>query len=138
MGFIQKILKKIFKSRNKPSETAAEALRVDFQRRYHHFKLLLNANHKSLEIMAEIEQAWERGDYVFVRQGLKRHAEETGTALAQYRYGRVLAEGRADFVALGRQFLLQPRLERRPLLAECGLGGGQDVELTQELLVLGA
>ncbi|MBR9651483.1 SEL1-like repeat protein [Thalassovita aquimarina] len=44
--------------------------------------------------MAEIEQAWQRGDYVFVRQGLKRHAEETGTALAQYRYGRVLIEGK--------------------------------------------
>ena len=56
VGFIRKILKKIFKSRKKPSETVAEALRVDFQRRYHHFKLLLNANHKSLEIMAEIQQ----------------------------------------------------------------------------------
>ncbi|MDE4175212.1 tetratricopeptide repeat protein [Phaeobacter sp. PT47_59] len=44
--------------------------------------------------MAAIEQAWARGDFVFVRQGLKRHAEETGTALAQYRYGRVLLEGR--------------------------------------------
>lgn len=44
--------------------------------------------------MSVIEQAWARGDFVFVRQGLKRHAEETGTALAQYRYGRVLLEGR--------------------------------------------
>ena len=48
----------------------------------------------TLPSMAEIEQAWARGDYVFVRMGLKRHAEETGTALAQYRYGRVLLEGR--------------------------------------------
>ena len=44
--------------------------------------------------MAAIEQAWAAGDFVFVRQGLKRHAEETGTPLAQYRYGRVLLEGR--------------------------------------------
>ncbi|WP_204115941.1 SEL1-like repeat protein [Shimia biformata] len=44
--------------------------------------------------MAAIEQAWQRGDYVFVRQGLKRHAEETGTALAQFRYGQVLLQGR--------------------------------------------
>ena len=44
--------------------------------------------------MAEVENAWKRGDYVFVRNGLKQLAEETGTALAQYRYGRVLASGR--------------------------------------------
>jgi TPR repeat protein len=44
--------------------------------------------------MAEIEQAWQKGDYVLVRDGLKYLAEETGTPLAQYRYGRVLVEGR--------------------------------------------
>ncbi|MFK7940746.1 MAG: tetratricopeptide repeat protein [Roseovarius sp.] len=44
--------------------------------------------------MAEIEQAWKAGDYVFVRDGLQQLAEQTGTALAQYRYGRVLAMGR--------------------------------------------
>ncbi|APZ54046.1 hypothetical protein Ga0080574_TMP3712 [Salipiger abyssi] len=44
--------------------------------------------------MAEIEEAWRRGDYVFVRRGLKRLAEEAGTGQAQYRYGRVLVEGR--------------------------------------------
>ncbi|QGX96791.1 sel1 repeat family protein (plasmid) [Roseovarius faecimaris] len=44
--------------------------------------------------MAEVEQAWQRGDYVTVRTGLQHLAETTGTALAQYRYGRVLAEGR--------------------------------------------
>lgn len=44
--------------------------------------------------MAEIEAAWAAGDFHFVRQGLKRHAEELGGAFAQYRYGRVLLEGR--------------------------------------------
>ena len=44
--------------------------------------------------MAEVEQAWNKGDFVFVREGLKYLAEETGTPLAQYRYGRVLVEGR--------------------------------------------
>lgn len=59
--------------------------------------------------MAEIEQAWKRADYVFVRQGLKRHAEETGTALAQYRYGRVLLEGKGGprDVAAARVWLEQ-------------------------------
>lgn len=44
--------------------------------------------------MAEIEQAWARGDFVFVREGLRHLAETEGTPLAQYRYGRVLLEGR--------------------------------------------
>jgi hypothetical protein len=44
--------------------------------------------------MAEVEQAYQRGDFVFVRDSLKILAETDGTALAQYRYGRVLAEGR--------------------------------------------
>ena len=44
--------------------------------------------------MAEIEQAWQKDDFIFVRKGLQALAEETGTALAQYRYGRVLIEGR--------------------------------------------
>ncbi len=43
--------------------------------------------------MAEVEQAWQRGDFVFVRKELERLANEDGTALAQYRYGRVLLEG---------------------------------------------
>lgn len=44
--------------------------------------------------MAVIERAWAAGDFVTVRQGLKALAEDPGTALAQYRYGRVLIEGR--------------------------------------------
>lgn len=44
--------------------------------------------------MAEVEQAWRAGDFVAVREGLKYLAETEATALAQYRYGRVLAEGR--------------------------------------------
>jgi len=48
----------------------------------------------ALPDMAVIEQAWARRDYVFVREGLRQLAEQTGTPLAQFRYGRVLLEGR--------------------------------------------
>jgi TPR repeat protein len=44
--------------------------------------------------MAAVEQAWKRGDFVFVRSALLRLATEVGTPLAQYRYGRALLEGR--------------------------------------------
>lgn len=47
-----------------------------------------------LPTMAEIEKAWADEDYETARTGLARLATETGTALAQYRYGRILLEGR--------------------------------------------
>ncbi|MEE4356498.1 MAG: PEP/pyruvate-binding domain-containing protein [Desulfococcaceae bacterium] len=39
------------------TEEETEQLRLDFRKRYHHFRLLLSANQKALEIMADIEQA---------------------------------------------------------------------------------
>ncbi len=44
--------------------------------------------------MPEIERAWAQGDFVTVRNGLRALAQNNGSALAQYRYGRVLIEGR--------------------------------------------
>ncbi|HSW50136.1 MAG TPA: PEP/pyruvate-binding domain-containing protein [Bryobacteraceae bacterium] len=50
-------LKKLF-SREQPEEAEnINALRIEFKDRYHSFKLLLGANHKALEVMAEIEEA---------------------------------------------------------------------------------
>lgn len=43
--------------------------------------------------MEAVEQAWQRGDFVYVRRGLKTLAEDGGTPLAQFRYGRVLLDG---------------------------------------------
>jgi pyruvate,water dikinase len=40
-----------------PSPDDAQSLRLEFQSRYHQFKLLLNANNQALEIMTELENA---------------------------------------------------------------------------------
>ncbi|MBW2591477.1 MAG: pyruvate, water dikinase [Deltaproteobacteria bacterium] len=56
MGGLPNIFKMFFAKKRKKSTEEVEALRVDFKQRYHHFKLLLSANNKSLEIMADIEQ----------------------------------------------------------------------------------
>lgn len=74
--------------------------------------------------MASIEAAWTRGDYVFVREGLKSLAETTAQPLAQYRYGRVLIEGRggpqnlAEGVAWLERAVAQNQIDATTLLAQ--------------------
>jgi len=46
-----------FKKEFPIDDADAEDLRIAFKERYYHFKLLLNANNKALEIMTDIEQA---------------------------------------------------------------------------------
>jgi pyruvate,water dikinase len=56
---ISRYLKKIVskKVRRGATGTDVQELRRAFQARYHYFKLLLNANNKALDVMADIEQA---------------------------------------------------------------------------------
>jgi len=59
MKRITQLFNKLFGNPEKPAPEGydAEKLRIDFKERYHHFKMLLTANNKALEIMAGIEQA---------------------------------------------------------------------------------
>lgn len=53
--FLRKILSKGQQEARPPMDI--EELRTTFKARYHHFKLLLNANNKALEMMTEMERA---------------------------------------------------------------------------------
>jgi pyruvate, water dikinase len=54
IGFFKKYLSGKKKDQGDPAD--ADALRIAFKSRYHHFKLLLNANNKALEFMADMER----------------------------------------------------------------------------------
>ncbi|WP_323769590.1 tetratricopeptide repeat protein [Antarctobacter sp.] len=99
--------------------------------------------------MAAIERAWAQGDFVTVRQGLKALAEDSGTALAQYRYGRVLIEGRggprdpAGAVLWLDKAVEQNHVEAATLLARIYLsdvpdGPGRDAAKAADLLTRAA
>lgn len=73
MKRIRNFLKNLFSFDSQPEEPEnIEELRVAFKERYHNFKLLLSANNRSLEVMAEMEQALQGDrayDMSFVRAG---------------------------------------------------------------------
>lgn len=57
MGRFSEFLKTFFPKRRAMEDLSVEELRTAFKARYHLFKLLLNANNKALDIMAEMAEA---------------------------------------------------------------------------------
>jgi pyruvate,water dikinase len=57
MGTIGYLVKKLFPNKEVQAAENIEELRLDFKERYYNFKLLISANNKSIEIMANIEHA---------------------------------------------------------------------------------
>jgi len=65
MSWLSELLNRVFSNKSEAIDSQeAERLRIAFRDRYHHFKLLLNANNQALEKMADIERA-VHGDFEF-------------------------------------------------------------------------
>lgn len=64
MGLFTRIQNYFFSTKEGPLPSDTEALRLDFKERYNNFKLLISANNKALEIMADIERTL-KGDKTF-------------------------------------------------------------------------
>ena len=64
MGIIHNTVRKLFAKKQAPEPSEIDALRHDLRKQYHSFRLLLNANNRALEIMAELEQAL-KGEHPF-------------------------------------------------------------------------
>jgi len=95
----------------RPPPGDVEELRRTFQTRYHHFKLLLNANNKALEIMGDMEQALSGGQ-PFGMSFVKSASTAVSVSVMQIiRNVQALAPGR--YSQLGDRFKeIQEQLNR--------------------------
>jgi pyruvate,water dikinase len=94
MGLISRFFESIFSKRGIEKSTNVEELRAAFKARYHQFKLLLNANNKALEIMAEMEEAL-RGTWPFGMSFVRSRSTSISTNVFQIvRHLNELSEGK--------------------------------------------
>ena len=81
MGVVDFFKKTILK-RQEEELAGAEELRIAFKDRYHLFKLLLNANNKALDTMAEMEEAL-KGTYPFGMSFVRSRCISVSTSVFQ-------------------------------------------------------
>ncbi len=81
MSFLDRITS-FFRRGPKPEPQSPEELRLAFRGRYHLFKLLLNANNKALDIMAEMEEAL-KGTWPFGMSFVRSRCTSVSTSVFQ-------------------------------------------------------
>jgi pyruvate,water dikinase len=81
MGLVDFVKKAILR-RQEEELQSAEELRIAFKSRYHVFKLLLNANNKALDIMAEMEEA-RKGTWPFGMSFVRSRCISVSTSVFQ-------------------------------------------------------
>jgi pyruvate,water dikinase len=82
MGRISRFFESIFSKREIEKSANVEELRTAFKSRYHQFKLLLNANNKALELMAEMAEAL-RGTWPFGMSFVRARSTSVSTNVFQ-------------------------------------------------------
>lgn len=82
MAEITRRIKEIFSRKQRLGALEIETLRNDFKARYHHFKLLLTANNKALEVMSEVENAL-RGTQPFGMTFVRAQCTSVSTSVWQ-------------------------------------------------------
>jgi pyruvate, water dikinase len=81
MGVFDRVTS-LFRRGPKPEPQSPEELRLAFRGRYHLFKLLLNANNKALDIMAEMEEAL-KGTWPFGMSFVRSRSTSVSTSVFQ-------------------------------------------------------
>ncbi len=82
MGRITDTIRNVLQGKRGRESFDAEELRITFKARYHQFRLLLNANHNALDVMAEIEEAL-RGVTPFGIHFVRAHCTRASTSVWQ-------------------------------------------------------
>jgi pyruvate,water dikinase len=77
-----KLIKTLFPKKQPKEAYSAEQLRIAFKGRYHAFKLLLNANNRALDMMAEMEKAL-RGTWPFGMNFVRSRCTRVSTDVFQ-------------------------------------------------------
>lgn len=126
MGRVMDFVRTLFSLRRAIPPESPEELRINFKARYHQFKLLLSANNKALEIMAEIEEAL-KGTWPFGMTFVRSRCTAVSTNVFQIaRHLMELAPGRYETL-LDRFKEIQQKIN--PFLA------GKDIAHTGPLVV---
>jgi pyruvate,water dikinase len=82
MGRLAETLKMFFPGSQRRDALRDEELRTAFKARYHQFKLLLNANSRALDVMAEMEEAL-RGTWPFGMSFVRSRCTSVSTSVFQ-------------------------------------------------------
>ena len=123
MGRMLHFFRLLFGISSRPEPGDAAELRTAFQERYHHFKLLLNANNRALDVMAEMEEAL-KGTHPFGMAFVSSRCTSVSTSVWQIiQHLNQLAPERPDYEALYERFReiqkeINPFIQRKALSRE--------------------
>ncbi len=114
-------IRRLFGKEPPPRGEDAEALRRDFRERYHHFKLLLNANNQALEVMAEIDEALKAAHPFGMSFVHSRLTAVSASVWQMVRHLNLLGPERPEYEILFDRFReiqkeINPHARRRPFL----------------------